>query len=165
MLTTIKEYLKEQKADFESSMNDLAADFANDYDYKDNGWINDDFIEYADSRVDIYTSDLFEWAKDNYSYIEDYVEEFQINPQNFDFIRLLQGGQFMELYEQLCRNERKIKQLLYINKMLNLDDEILNQELDEEVENRIEDNLYNSWCEIGKYDEYENIINETFGWN
>lgn len=165
MLTTIKEYLKEQKTDLENSMNDLSVDFVDDYDYKDNGWINDDFTEYADSRVDIYTSNLLDWARGNFSYIEDYVKEFGIDTQNFDFIRLLQGGQFMKLYEQLSEDERNIKQLLYINKMLNLDDEILNQELNEELQNRIEDNLYNSWCEIGEYDEYENIIDETFGWN
>lgn len=164
-MLTIKEFLEEKKKELESQMNSLSIDFVNDLDYRDSGYISDDLVDYADQNVDIYYSDLFEWAKDNYSYIEDYVKEFGIDAQNFDFIKIIQGGQYLEKYEELSQDEDKIKALLYIHKMLNLDDEILEQEIEEELENNIENILDGSWCDLDKYEEYEDVINETFGWN
>jgi hypothetical protein len=164
-MKTLKQFLEEKKEELERKMNDLSVDFANDFDYKENGWISDDFVEFADQNVDIYYSDLFEWAKGNYSYIEDYVKEYGIDTQSFDFIKIIQGGQYLEKYEELNQDEEEIKALLFVQKMLNLDNEILEQEIEEEIENNIENILNGSWCDLDKYDEYEDIINGVFGWD
>ena len=157
-MLTIKQFLEEKKMELESGMNSLSIDFVNDLDYKDSGWISDDFVEYADQSVDIYYSDLFEWAKGNYSYIEDYVKEYGIDARNFDFIRLIQGGQYLEKYEELSQDEDEIKALLYIHKMLDLDDDILNQPITEELEEEIEGNLDGDWCDVDKYQDIQELI-------
>lgn len=66
----------------------------------DSGYIGDVFTDIADSNVDIFTSDLFEWAKNNLHYIDEATKEFG-NPN--DIIKQLQQGQYyayeQELYE------------------------------------------------------------------
>lgn len=157
-MLTIKEFLEEKKEELESQMNSFSIEFVNDLDFKGNGWISDDFVEYADQNVDIYYSDLFEWAKGNYSYIEDYVKEFGIDAQNFDFIKLIQGGQYLEKYEELNQDEYEIKALLYINKMLDLDNDILKQPITEELEEEIEGNLDGDWCDVDKYQDIQELV-------
>lgn len=66
--------------------------------------INDIIHDITDNNVDIYTYDLMEWAKDNYSYIEDAVQEFGIDAQNFDFIGLIRQGQYKYIEETLFNN-------------------------------------------------------------
>lgn len=75
-------------------------------DYSD-GYICDVITEIADNDVDIYYSDLFEWAKDNWSCIDDACREFGM-PDSKDtniIIKLIQQGQFYYneqlLYEDL----------------------------------------------------------------
>lgn len=66
----------------------------------DSGYIGDVFSEIADSNVDIYTSDLFEWGKSNLWYIDEATKELG-NPN--DIIKQIQQGQYyayeQELYE------------------------------------------------------------------
>lgn len=68
---------------------------------------SDDYIcdivnELADSNVDIYNSDLLEWAKDNYSYIDEATAELG---HGKDFINDIQIGQYYynnnEIYDNL----------------------------------------------------------------
>ncbi len=161
---TIKDYLENKKEELKEVMNPISKDFAFDFECSDsNSYINDCFTEYADSQVDIYTNDLLEWVKGNYSYIEDYVKEFG-QPEKFDFIHLIQCGQFYEHYQNLYRDEDEIKALIYVLKLLQLDDAILEQELDEELESNIDETLNNNWCDIERFDQYEDIINSTLGW-
>ena len=40
------------------------------------GYIGDVFSEIADSNIDIYVVDLFEWGKNNFEYINEATEEF-----------------------------------------------------------------------------------------
>ena len=58
----------------------------------------------ADENVDIYYSDLFEWAKYNYDYINEANEEFGM-PEDGDIIKQIQQGQYyaieQEIYEDL----------------------------------------------------------------
>lgn len=72
------------------------------YNYQDD--INDIIFDIANNNVDIYTYDLLEWAKDNYSYIEDAVQEYGIDAQNFDFIGLIRQGQYKYIEETLFNN-------------------------------------------------------------
>lgn len=161
-MLTIKEFLENKGQDLRAEMNDLSVDFVNDYEDNESDYISDCYADYADQNVDIYCSDLFEWAKKNYSYIEDYVKEFGIDSKNFDFIKIIQGGQWYHNLEQLNEDDENIKQLLYIKKTLKLDDEILNQELDEELEYHIENILDGSWCDVDRFYDFDDIIKETF---
>ena len=59
---------------------------------------DDDMLDYitelSDSKVDIYNYNLRQWSVDNYNYIEDAVEEFGLDPKNFDFHKLIMMGQY-----------------------------------------------------------------------
>ena len=72
--------------------------------YDGSDYIGDSISEVADESVDIYYSDLFEWAKKNYDYINEANEEFGI-PKDGDIIKQIQQGQFyaieQEIYEDL----------------------------------------------------------------
>lgn len=76
-----------------------------------NGYICDIITEIADNNVDIYYSDLFEWAKNNFSIIEEANEEFG-TPN--DITKQIQQGEFLaferELYENL---EDNLKYFIY----------------------------------------------------
>lgn len=168
---TIKNYLESLKEEAKDSLNPISQDFAFDYECSDNNsYISDCFSEYADSQVDIYTNDLIKWVSvsHNYYYIEEYVQEYGMpennNYRDFDFIKLIQLGQWYENYETLSKDEDEIKALIYVLKLLQLDDEILEQELDEELQNNIDNILSGSWCDLDRFCDYEDLINETFGW-
>lgn len=165
-MLTIKEFLEEKKEELKQIMDDISIDFANDCNYKDSGWINDSFVSYASESVDVYNHQLLNWVAEdhNYNHIEEYYNEFGM-PEKIDFFEMIRNGQFYKNYNKMYQEERNIKQLIYINKLLNLDDEIINQKLDEELENNIENILDGSWCDLDTYEEYEDVINETFGWN
>lgn len=88
-----------------TNIRDLMADYENDYtdDFVQyDGYIQDAISALADSRVDIYTSDLLDWAKQNYSYIEDANREFG---QVDDFLQQIRQGQYycfeQEMYEDI----------------------------------------------------------------
>lgn len=73
----------------------------------DSGYICDAISEIADGEVDIYYSELFKWAADNWSYIDDACREFGM-PDARDsniIIKLIQQAQYYaneeELYEDL----------------------------------------------------------------
>ena len=73
-------------------------------DYDGSIYVGDAISYVADENVDIYYSDLFEWAKENYEYINEANEEFGI-PKDGDIIKQIQQGQFyaieQEIYEDL----------------------------------------------------------------
>lgn len=66
----------------------------------------------ADNNVDIYTSDLMDWVKDNYNYVEDYIKEFGIDSSNFDFIGAVRGGQYLYIEETLYNNKSDMLEYL-----------------------------------------------------
>lgn len=61
-------------------------------------WLEDDasdiLSELADSKVDIYYYELRKWSVDNYSYIEDAIQEFGVDTKNPDFHKMIQSGQY-----------------------------------------------------------------------
>lgn len=65
-------------------------------------YICDAITEKADNDIDVYYSDLFEWAKHNFSYIEEANEE--LGAPN-DIIKQIQQAQFLynerKLYDEL----------------------------------------------------------------
>ena len=72
------------------------------------GYIGDVFSEIADSNIDIYVVDLFEWGKNNFEYINEATEEFG-NPA--DIIKQIQQGQFLSFERELYDNQNDV--LLY----------------------------------------------------
>lgn len=130
----------------ENLKDDLKFCYGTDITNYDSGYICDVFSEIADSNVDIYTSDLFEWGKNNLWYIDEATKEFG-NPN--DIIRQIQQGQYyayeQELYEYM--NEI-IKYFAY--SYLN-DNEI---EITDEQTEELEDYL----LDIDNNDKLEDII-------
>lgn len=86
----------------------IIGDFGEDINYYDHGYIGDIITEIADNHIDLYNSDLLEWACGNYSYIEDSIREFGINEKDFDFFRLIQQGQYYANEQNLYDNLQNI---------------------------------------------------------
>lgn len=108
-------------------------EYFNDY---DNGYICDIITEIADNKVDIYTSDLLEWAKGNYSDIEEALDEFGTPTDDSgkaDFLKIIQQGQYYanerDLYDNL-EDALKFYAYDYIEKTLKID-EITEEQNDE----------------------------------
>lgn len=106
MKVKIEDLKREVKKDFESY-----EEYITEY-YNYQNYIDDIIHDIADNNVDIYNYDLLEWAKENYSYIEDYVKEFGIDLQNFDFIGIIRGGQYLYIEQTLYNNKESMLEYL-----------------------------------------------------
>ena len=106
MKVKIEELKKEVEQNFESY-----EEYITDY-YNCQEYIGDIIHDIADNNIDIYTYDLLEWAKYHYDYINDYVKEFGIDSQNFDFMDAVRGGQYLYIEEALYNN--KVSMLEYL---------------------------------------------------
>lgn len=106
------------KALDEGKQNDISVGFCADRSASDSDYIGDAFAEYADSRVDIYTADLWKWAADNYEYIDEARAEFGAGADILDDLR---AGQFLQNERALYEDIDGIKEDLtrqYINNVL-----------------------------------------------
>lgn len=125
-------------------------DYFRDY---NSGYIGDIITEIADNNIDIYNSDLMDWAKDNISYIEEALEEFGTPTNNrgqADFMRIIQQGQFLCNEQDIYSNLEDSLQFFmydYIEKELKM------QELTEEQN----DNLLD-WDFSDNNEQLENLI-------
>ena len=106
MKVNIEDLKKEVEKNFES-----CEEYITEY-YNYQNDINDIIHDIADNNVDIYTYDLLEWAKYHYDYINDYVKEFGIDSQSFDFMDAVRGGQYLYIEEALYNN--KVSMLKYL---------------------------------------------------
>ena len=127
-------------------------DYGDRFTEYNDGYICDVIGEIADSNVDIYYSDLFEWVKDNYEYCEDAVKEglYSVEDRNFDFIKLIQVGQYEynthDLYENL---DDSVKYFIYDN----LELEEISEELQEFIDNLCDD--------VDNNEKLENILEQV----
>lgn len=151
----IKNYLEDKKEDLENKINNISLDFINDNDIKDSGYICDAITEYADNRVDIYNSDLLEWAKHNYELVEDSIDEFGVATDSngkADFIRTIMQAQFLENENLLNQDFEEIIKILAINYLLEnledikadfekVEDVVENLEIEIDNNNRLDDIL------------------------
>lgn len=106
------------KALDEGKKNDISVDFCSDRDASESAYICTAIAEYADSRVDIYTSDLWKWAAQNYEYIDEARAEFGPSKEILDDLR---AGQYLQYEQQLYEDINGIKEDLarqYINNIL-----------------------------------------------
>ena len=117
-----KKDFEELKNDLEARMNGISIDFCENYDIADRHYISDLFTEQADGYVDIYNADLLEWAKHNYEYIEEAIDEFgdvaKDSQGRADFMRTIQQGEFLYYERQLYEDEDNIIELLAVNYIL-----------------------------------------------
>jgi len=104
-------------------------------------------------------SDLFEWGKSNFEYINEATQEFG-NPQ--DIIKQIQQGQYLSFEQDLYNNQNDILKYFAYNYLKDNDikfNEEQVEQLEEYIErldnnDRIEDII--SYCdELLKEDEYE----------
>ena len=63
-------------------------------DYSGHQYICDVITEIADSEIDIYIYNLFEWAKTNYEWVEEAIAQGLCSTSNPDIIKMLQAGQY-----------------------------------------------------------------------
>lgn len=100
----------------------------------DSGYICDVFSEIADSNVDIYYSDLFEWAKDNIGYIDEATQQFG-NPN--DLIKQIQQGEYYAFEQELYENQDSVLKYFAYN-YLKSNNIVLDEEDFDELDNYIE---------------------------
>ena len=67
----------------------------------DQGYICDIVSEIADFHVDIYYSDLWEWAADNYEWVETAINDGLVDTRSFDIHKAMQCGQFMQIEDDI----------------------------------------------------------------
>ena len=137
--------VKEIKEELKESLNDTYCDCICDY---DSGYICDIISEISDSHVDIYYYNLFEWAKNNFSIIEEANEE--LGAPN-DITKQIQQGQYIQYEREMYDNIDDMIQLFiydYIYNDLNIEEiteeqkeeiDVLNYDNNDKLENIIDD--------------------------
>ena len=145
----MKELLKIKDLKNELNLGDYGEDITN----YNSGYIGDIINEIADNYIDIYTYDLFEWAKGNTYYIDRAVDELGRPDTIEDEIR---QGQYIAYQEDLYNNIEDILKYWaydYIENKYNL------TELTEEQNDEIEFLNYNN---IDRLEEVEGMIEDIF---
>lgn len=102
----IEELKNEVSKNFESY-----EDYITEY-YNHENDIDEIIRDIADNNVDIYTSDLMDWVKYNYNYVEDYIKGFGMDSNNFDFIGAVRGGQYLYIEQTLYNNKSDMLEYL-----------------------------------------------------
>lgn len=94
-------------------------------DYDENDYIGDVITNIADSNIDIYNYDLWEWAKNNEEWIEEAIAEglYSIDSRSFDLMRLFMAGQYMEITADLYE---KLDDIIAYVVLEELEDEFIN---------------------------------------
>ena len=143
-----KQIIKQLNNEIENlkgGLNNISVDFYDDKKHylNQSNYICDEINEFADSNIDIYTYNLFDWAKTNYNYIEQGVAEFGIDEKNFDFIKLIQQGQYLQLTQDLYNDIDEIIKMFAFYEMIEQINDLTN---DDEIEIEID------------FDEFENEI-------
>lgn len=106
-------------------------DFGDRFCDYNNGYICDIITEIADNNIDIYYSDLFDWAKGNTTYIDEATAEFG-RPDTF--IQEIQQGQYYAYEQDLYENlEDSLKLFMYNYILYTLDIEEITEEQDDEL--------------------------------
>lgn len=157
---TLRELLEEQKGAIYSK--DLVEEFVSYYSYNDNGYINDYFYEFANNNIVLNWKSLCEWAKDNYSLIDEVLQEFSDFKTPFDIFQLAQER---EIVDELRDYDKEIKQLLFINKMFDLDYAKLDMEINYELEEKTRDlldELLEELENVETFEDIEEIIDKFF---
>lgn len=142
------EKIKERKEELKNNLQLTYCDCICDY---SDGYICDVITEISDNNIDIYYSELFEWCKNNFEYVNDWVAECG---SSGDIIKDIQGGQYKQISDELYENMEEML-LLFAYDYLFTNEIILNDEQLEELESDISIMDNNN-----KLDEIIDLINE-----
>ena len=128
--------------------------------YDGSQYICDAVTEIADSNVDIYYADLFEWVKHNWEYVDIACNEFGMpNSNNSNIIiKLVQQAQFYR-NEEILYSELDESMLAYCYNYIlnNFDFETITEEQKEEIESKCFNVDHNDTLE-----DFEEFIQELF---
>lgn len=154
MKVKIEELKKEVEKDFESY-----EEYITEY-YNCQNNIDDIIHDISNDNVDIYNYDLLEWAKDNYSYVEEAINEFGVATDEkgrADFIGCIIQGQYLYIEQTLYSNKEAMLEYLayYI-----LDDKGIT-EIEEEKATEISMIRFDKIETINELEEKVNEILET----
>lgn len=141
--------------------NDDICENIRDYTNASGQYIDDIFHEIADNGVDLYYSGLLDWLKENHcatDYIEQAVKNQGVDTQNFDFMRLIQAGQYEYNFEML--NDERHDVLFLWCLQYCIDNNI---ELTDEQIFQLDDNINENY--VDSFDDLVEKINEIKGAN
>lgn len=91
---------KERVKELESKADDATMELVDSVFDQYSGNIADSISEYADSNVDIYNSDLLDWAKEHLGDIEEANKEFG-TPEDGDIIKQIMQAQYIVMEREL----------------------------------------------------------------
>lgn len=127
-ITNILEELKRDNQD-------LNIDIDSFTDYNESDYIGDVITALSDDNIDVYTSNLLEWLKNNYDVVEQANEE--LGTSN-DIIKQCQQGQFYQYNNEMHENlDSYIKVYAYDYILNTLDIEEITEEQHEEIESEL----------------------------
>ena len=161
----IIEKLENEIESIKGGLNEISIDFYDDKKHylDSSNYICDSISEFSDSNIDIYTSDLFDWAKYNDDYIQQAICEFGIDKDNFSLDRLIQSGQYIQLTQDLYNDIDEIIKALAFYEMIEQLNDLTNDEIEfdfdefvENVENLDSNNYFNDIVEL-----VENTLNKN----
>lgn len=116
-------------------LSDISNIFIGSY---DTGYIDDAIAECADNQVDIYYSDLWDWANGNEGYIDDAIDEFGWNKEK-GIIGAIQMGQYKMYYDELMNDYDLIKTYLLLNYLDDLGVEELEDDVWSDLKSKLND--------------------------
>lgn len=145
----MKELLKIKDLKNELNLGDYGEDITN----YDSGYVSDIINEIADNYIDIYTYDLFEWAKGNTYYIDRAVDELG-RPDTIE--NEIRQGQYIAYQEDLYNN---IEDILKYWAYSYIADHYNVTELTEEQSDEIEFYNYNN---VDRLEDIEAMIENIF---
>ncbi len=123
-------------------------------------YIDDTFTEIADNNIDLYYSGLLDWLRDcscATDYIEQAVKGQGIDSNNFDFMRLIQAGQYEYNMEKLNDNRHNVLLLWCLQYCIENDIALTDEQIDN-LDDEIDD--YANY-----FDDLVDTINEIKGGN
>lgn len=137
----INELIREIKNNHEYDYSKVSIDAL--CDYSDNTYICDAIMEIWDNNIDIYYYDLFEWAKDNFSYIEDANNEYEdIDP---DITKQIQGGQYYANNEYCYENITDMLLIYCYDLFQKQGIEVISDDMNEKIIEYVEQLDYNEY--------------------
>lgn len=107
------EKIKERKEELKNNLQLTYCDCICDY---SDGYICDIITEISDNHVDIYYSDLFEWCKSNFDYVNEWIAECG---SSGDIIKDIQGGQYKQISDELYENMEEMLLLFAYDHLFN----------------------------------------------
>lgn len=142
------------KGEIESLKQELSFTYGEQILSYDSGYICDIFSEIASNNIDIYYSDIFDWAKNNTWYIDESMKEYgNCN----DIVKQIQMAQGYAYEQELYENEDSILKLFAYN-YLEENEIKLNEEQLCDLESELE-----SYDTNNRLENIVDIINEIDG--